>query len=177
MSKVILYIATSLDGYIADKNSKIEWLVGDNPDDKSMGSYGEFIKTIDTVILGWNTYNQIVTELAVDNWPYGDFTSYVLTHNKEEKSTDKIIFTDEDLETLIEKIKLKSKKNIWICGGASIVNQLIKKNLIDTYSITIAPVILGGGISLFEENIPQQKLKLISTSVNNGMVDIVYEKK
>lgn len=174
MRKVILYIAISLDGYIADKAGGVSFLGGDDSDTENMGSYPSFIETIDTVIMGYNTYNQLVTELSPDKWVYNDKKTYVLT-NKDIQSTDNIIFTNNDLQTLIEHLKLEDGKNIWICGGASIVNQALE--IIDDFCITIIPTILGDGVPLFEKHQKELKLKLISTMQYNGMVDLVYQKR
>ena len=62
MKKISLFIAMSLDGYIADSNGSVEWLTGQGNDDDNIAAYSEFVKDIDTVIMGWNTYHQIVTK-------------------------------------------------------------------------------------------------------------------
>lgn len=177
MKKVILYIAMSLDGYIADKNGKVNWLDKFN-EDEIYQNYNNFIKDIDTVIMGYNTYNQIITELSPNNWVYKDFKSYVLTHNNIEDKNN-IYFTSEKIYNLIDKIKKeKSGKNIWILGGSSIVNQLIKENLIDEYYISVMPVILGEGIKLFSSGNTAVNLKLINNKIyNNGVVELIYENK
>ena len=64
MKKVTVFIAMSLDGYIADSRGGVDWLAGQGNDDDSVDSYSEFVKEIDTVVMGWNTYHQIVTELS-----------------------------------------------------------------------------------------------------------------
>lgn len=64
MRKVILYIAMSLDGYIADENGGVSWLSGQDPAGESEGTYPEFVRGIDTVVMGWETYHQVVTELS-----------------------------------------------------------------------------------------------------------------
>lgn len=174
MRKVILYIAMSLDGYIADKNGDVDWLGGDGSDDNQAGSFPGFMETVDTVVLGYQTYHQIVTELSPDNWIYSGKTSYVITH-KEEKSTGEIIFTKESMTDLIATLKMQDGKNIWICGGASIANQFIHLDLIDRYHITVIPTILGNGVRLFEKHSTEHLLRLISTEHYNGMVDLVYE--
>ncbi len=176
MRKVILYIAMSLDGYIADKNGGVSWLNGQDVNDQEMNSYSEFIRGIDTVIMGWKTYHQITTELSPDEWAYKGMKSYVITHNRFQ-STEEIECYNEDMYSLLRTLKNQEGKNIWICGGANIVNQLIKSNLIDRYHITIIPTILGSGIPLFEVSNPEIPLKLISTKSYNGMTDLVYEKK
>lgn len=176
MKKVVLYIAMSLDGYIADKTGSVEWLDGDSSDKENMGSYDEFIKTIDTVILGNNTYRQIVTELSPDHWVYSGMKSYVITHNPK-APTDDIIFTDMDISELIEKLKAENEKDIWICGGASIINQCLALDIIDTYHIAIIPTILGNGIKLFESQAVEHKLQLISTHCYNGISELVYKRR
>lgn len=64
MRKVVLFIAMSLDGYIADSNGGVEWLNGQDNDNENIDTYSEFTKDIDIVLMGWNTYHQIVTELS-----------------------------------------------------------------------------------------------------------------
>ena len=95
MKKISLFIAMSLDGYIADSKGSVEWLTGQGNDDDNIDAYSEFVKDIDTVIMGWNTYHQIVTELSPDEWVYDDFTTYVVTH-KPKTSSDKIRFVNEN---------------------------------------------------------------------------------
>ncbi len=176
MRKVIIYIAMSLDGYVADKNGGVSWLGGDNSDNENFGSYPEFIETIDTVILGYTTYNQIVTELSPEVWPYEGKTSYILT-SKSLENKEEIIFTNESLLELLKKLKEEEGKYIWICGGASIVNQVIEENIFDEICISMIPTILGEGVSLFKERLKETKLELISTKTYNGIVDLKYKKR
>ena len=176
MRKVILYIAMSLDGYIADSRGGVEWLGGQDIANQEMGSYSEFIKTVDTVVMGWNTYHQIVTELSPDEWVYKGMKSYVITH-QQMISTEEIVFTEQPIQQLLNNLKQQKGSDIWICGGASIANQLVEKNLIDCYHITIIPTLLGGGIRLFDKEHEELKLKLMSTQSYNGMTDLVYERR
>lgn len=176
MRKVILYIAMSLDGYIADSKGGVAWLGGQDATNQETGSYPEFIKMIDTVVMGWKTYHQIVTELSPDEWVYKGMKSYVITHQKL-TGTEEIIATDQALDKLVGDLKQQEGKAIWICGGASIANQLIEKDLIDCYHITIIPTLLGGGIRLFDKEHEELKLRLVSTQSYNGMIDLVYERR
>lgn len=84
MRKVSLFIAVSLDGYIADVDGKVDWLKGQESTGAESESYDNFIKDIDTVIMGWNTYNQIITELSPDEWVYSGLKIYVITHKEME---------------------------------------------------------------------------------------------
>ncbi|WP_305768735.1 dihydrofolate reductase family protein [Candidatus Epulonipiscium viviparus] len=176
MPKVIVYIAMSLDGYIADENGGVNWLHGDGSDIKNIGSFLEFIETVDTVILGSTTYDQIVNELSPKEWAYKGKQTYVLT-NKEYNSREEIIFTNQNIGMLIDNIKKKNNKNIWICGGANIISQFHNENLIDEYWITIIPIILGNGLRLFNAKNIAVNLKLLATRSYNGIVDLKYKKQ
>lgn len=175
MRKVVLYIAMSLDGYIADKDGGVTWLTGDGSGSESVDSYNDFIHTVDTVIMGYQTYHQIVTELSPDVWVYADKITYVMTH-KQIENQENIIFTD-DLQELVTMLKSKEGKNIWICGGAAIVNQLIDIDFIDEYCITIVPILLGNGIPLFEKHQREIKLKLLASQSYDGFMDLRYERR
>ena len=117
------------------------------------------MKYIDTVVLGYNTYSQIKNELSPDNWVYENLKSYVLTSKKIEDTT-KIKYINIDIKELINRLLQEKGKNIWICGGANLVNQCVKEDLIDEYQITTVPIILGNGFRLFGENDKSIKLKL-----------------
>ncbi|MGL5894121.1 MAG: dihydrofolate reductase family protein [Bacteroidales bacterium] len=174
MRNVVLYIAVSVDGYIADKEGSVSWIEGDGSDKLSPGTYDKFIAGVDTVILGYTTYNQIVTELSPDNWVYDGLNCYVLTHKRVETTNRNIVFTDEELPSLIKRLKSTPGKDIWICGGASIVNQLMSHGLIDYYTITVVPTFLGKGVKLFTEHDNQIKLETVSVTSYNGFVETTY---
>ncbi len=89
-------------------------------------------------------------------------------------SSKKIRFKNVNPVDLIKRLKEKKGKDIWICGGANIVEQLVNENLIDVYYVTVIPILLGSGIRLFKNGKRENKLKLINTNVYNGMVDLVY---
>lgn len=126
--------------------------------------------------MGWNTYDQIVNELSKDQWIYEDFMTYVITH-KDIDDLNNIRFTGKNPVDLINELKTKEGKDIWICGGAALVNQLVENNIIDVYYITVIPTILGSGIRLFEQGKQEILLKLVETQAYNGMVDLVYTKR
>ena len=176
MRNVILYIAMSLDGFIADQDGGVGWLEDESPDIQENENYSKFIKTVDTVIMGHTTYRQIISELSKDRWPYEGMETYVLTHRQSEPKLG-VHFVNGEITDLLEELKSRKGKDIWICGGADIVNQLILKDEIDTYHITLIPCILGSGIKLFQENNPATSLKLRSTDQYDGLVDLIYESR
>ena len=176
MRKVTLFIAMSLDGYIADKDGGVDWLNGQEEDGENMDTYSEFIKTIDTIIMGWNTYHQVITELSPEEWVYPEQISYVITH-REIPSTERIHFTSESPCDLVKRLREEEGNGIWICGGASIVRQLMETDLIDTLHISVIPTLLGDGVQLFGPLEKEQKLRLVKTQSYNGITDLVYEKR
>lgn len=80
MRELVLYIAMSLDGFIADSEGGVDWLHGHEDGSDGDGSYPEFIKDIDTVLMGWNTYHQVTSELSPGEWPYAGLETWVFTH-------------------------------------------------------------------------------------------------
>ena len=176
MRKVTLFIAMSLDGYVADKDGGVDWLNGQEEDGENMDTYSEFIKTIDTIIMGWNTYHQVITELSPEEWIYPEQISYVITH-REIPSTERIRFTSESPCDLVKRLREEEGNGIWICGGASIVRQLMETDLIDTLHISVIPTLLGDGVRLFGPLEKEQKLRLVKTQSYNGITDLVYEKR
>lgn len=174
MRKTILFIAMSLDGYIADKNGKVDWLNGQSNVEENIDSYSEFIKDIDTVLMGWNTYHQVKIELSPNEWPYNNLHSYVITHHQE-KTTSHITFTNQNPTNLLKNLKTKEGKNIWICGGANLINQLLETDSIDELYISVIPTLLGNGIKLFNTLPKEKKLSLIKTRNYNGIVELIYK--
>ncbi len=176
MRKISLFIAMSLDGYIADSKGGVDWLKGQGNDNDNIDTYSEFVKNIDTILMGWNTYHQVVTELSPQEWVYNDFTTYVITH-RNHTSSEKICFVNINPVDLVKSLKEKNGKDIWICGGANIVQQLVNEDLIDCYYITIIPILLGSGIRLFENVNYKIELKLHKTQSYNGMTDLIYTRR
>lgn len=176
MRKVSLFIAMSLDGYIADRKGGVDWLEGQGDNNEGIDTYSEFVKNIDTILMGRNTYYQITTELSPGKWIYDDFTTYVITHNKY-TSSEKIRFTDRSPVDLIRELKEEEGKGIWICGGANLVRQLLNEDLIDCWHITVIPTLLGSGIRLFENVRHEIKLRLQSTRSYDGMTDLIYTRR
>lgn len=177
MRKVALYISMSLDGYLADENRGVDWLDGDGSNPEALGSYEEFYETVDDLIIGYKTFNQVRTELSPDKWVYSGKKSYVFTNRDLESDREDIIFTKEDPKELVSKLKEQKGKNIWVVGGANLLNEFIEEDLIDEYIISIIPTILGKGIKLFTEHLDEKKLRLISTNTYNGIVDLKYERR
>jgi dihydrofolate reductase len=174
MRKSILYIAISLDGYIAGPDEDLSFLDIVQREDEDYG-YGDFIQTVDTVIMGRKTYDWIMAH--VPEFVHADKTTFIITRT-ERQSTENTRFHTGDLSDLVRRLKTESGKNIFIEGGAEVVKTLLLDDLIDEYVISIIPVLVGGGTKLFEDGRPQQTLKLISTKqFDSGLVQLHYQRE
>ncbi|MGC6768680.1 dihydrofolate reductase family protein [Enterococcus sp. LJL128] len=173
--KVILYIAMSLDGYIAEEDGSVDFLTDDIEMSEKDDSYEKLMEQIDTVILGRKTYDQVVNELSPEKYPYEEKHSYVLTHNVEE-GRENLTFTDEKPTALIQRLLVEDGKDIWIVGGGQVVAPLVASNLIDEYIITTIPIVLGKGIPLFQQIDQSVKLKNVQSYSKNGLVTSVFLK-
>lgn len=176
MRNVILYIAMSLDGYIADSRGNVDWLRGQCDDEETPDTFSAFVKGIDTVIMGWETYHQVTTELSPDKWVYSELTSYIITH-RTLPSTDNIRFVQDDPCKTVQRLRQEPGRGIWICGGATVIQPLIQAGLIDEYHISIIPTILGSGIRLWGNTREETALRLVRTRTCNGIAELVYVRR
>lgn len=171
--KIILYIATSLDGFIARKNGSVDWL---SPYEKSGEDYGykEFYDKVGTLIMGNTTYQQTI---SFGNFPYNEKECFVFSKTTNKCQNGDISFVNGDVKKFIEELKPKDDKNIWLVGGASTIDKFLKHDLIDEYIISIIPLLLGEGIHLFKEKNVEKSLKLLNTkSYDSGLIQIHYKR-
>jgi dihydrofolate reductase len=157
--KVILYIATSLDGYIAKPNDDLSFLSLVEKKGEDYG-YQDFIKTVDTIIMGRKTYDWVMKQVKI--FPHADIDSYIITRSPRQ-NIGKTKFYTGDLKELVLALKKEKGQNIFVEGGAQIANELLREKLIDEFCISIIPIILGEGVRLFNTGFPEQKLKLLTT--------------
>lgn len=171
--KVILYIATSLDGYIAQPNDDLSFLSIVEQEGQDYG-YADFMKTVDAVIVGRKTYDKVIS-MGFD-FPYADKDAYIITRTAR-TNTGQVKFYTKDLKSLIDKLKSESGKNIFCDGGAEIVNELLKDDLIDEFIISVVPILVGNGTKLFKDGRPEQKLELISVKLfDKGLTQLHYKR-
>lgn len=170
--KVILYIAMTLDGYIATKDDNIDFLQIAEKEGEDYG-YSNFIKNIDTIIWGRKTYDKVLT--FGDSFPYPDKKVYVLSKTRIGKD-DNVEYWNNDVKDLITKIKNENQLNIYCDGGSELVAELLKNQLIDKLIITIIPHLLGSGIRLFQNGLNAQNIQLLqSNTFPNGVTQLHYE--
>lgn len=170
---IVLFIASSLDGYIATKDESLEWLFkvegeGDN-------GFTEFYETVDTILMGKRSYDWVMKQ-ELKEFPYKNKECYVFTRSSYE-DTENVKFVSDDINSFVNKLKNKDGKNIWVVGGGELLNSFIQEDLVDEFIITVAPTIIGNGIPLFKVGNRQLDLSLKGTKRFNQFVELHYEVK
>jgi dihydrofolate reductase len=176
MNKTVLYIATSLNGFIARPDGSIDWLTSiPHPQTGDYG-YSELLDSIGTIIMGRKTYDELIG-FGV-NWPYSGFDTYVVTTNRNLKiqSPNTYLLTEKIKDNLNE-IKKKKNKDIWLVGGGQLITEFINEELLDKMIIAVIPKIIGEGIPLFADKPKETNWKLIEAKqFETGVVNLTYEK-
>lgn len=176
MRKLSLFIATSLDGYIAKPNDDLSFLKLVEKEGEDYG-YTTFTDTIDTIILGRKTYDYVLKEIGSSHYDNGKRNVFVITRT-EKPSVGKTTFYTGNLTELVQRLKSESGKNIYCDGGAEIVNELLRNDLIDEFIISIIPVLVGNGTRLFKDGRPEQTLEFITAKTfDTGLTQLHYKRK
>lgn len=176
MRKISLFIATSLDGYIAKPDDDLSFLKLVEKEGEDYG-YAEFTDTIDTLIIGRRTYDYVLKEIGPSHYDNGQRDVYVITRN-ERPQTGRTIFYTGNLTKLVERLKSEKGKNIYCDGGAEVINELLKHDLIDEFIISVIPVLLGNGTRLFKDGRHEQTLEFIKAKTfETGLAQLHYKRK
>ncbi len=171
--KLFLYIAASLDGYIATEDDSLEWLFktegeGDN-------GYSDFYNTVDTILIGRRTYDWIIEE-EKGNFPYKDKECYVFSNSQTGKN-ENVEFINKDVVEFTNELKRRNGENIWLVGGGNLLHSFIKERLVDEFIVTVAPTLIGSGIPLFNKTDFELELRLKSIRQFNQFAELHYEVK
>lgn len=170
MRKIILYIASSLDGYIARKNGDVDWLFSD-----ADYGYTDFLASIDATLMGHTTYKQVLT---FGEFPYKDKLNYVFTRQLGLRNDENVEYVSENIVAFTQNLKVQRGGNIWLIGGSQIIDTILRANLVDEIILSIHPIILGGGIPLFVEQEYSHLLELTNTmAYPSGLVQVSYKVK
>ena len=173
MRKIILYIACSLDGYIAKSDGSVDWLDEIPNPEKSDYGYAEFYNSIDTVIMGNKTYQQVL-EFGIE-YPYKGKKSIVLTKNSGLTKDENAEFISKNIPEFLNKLKNDTGKNIWCVGGGEINSFLLGHQLIDEIKVFMMPVILGSGIPFTPKLNSLINLQLIKqVTYQSGVQELDY---
>lgn len=176
MRKLLLFIATSLDGYIAKPNDDLSFLRLVEKEGEDYG-YAEFTANIDTIIIGRKTYDYVLKEIGSSHYDNGERDVFVITRTSR-PSTGKTTFYTGNLTELVQRLKSDSGKNIYCDGGAEIINELLQYDLIDEFIVSVIPILLGNGTRLFKDGRPEQQLQLVSSETfDTGLTQFHYNRK
>lgn len=173
--KAVLFIACTLDGYIAGENHDLSFLnTVDKPGEDYYG-YNDFIKNIQAIIMGRTTY-EWVKQNAPD-FIHPKIETYVITHEaplSDERHEEHLSFFSGDPKELTSQL-VSEGKNVFVEGGSQIIQQLLSGKMIDEFVIAIVPVLLGKGIPLFRSPYPYHNLKLDKVrEFDTGLVMLYY---
>lgn len=176
MRKLSLFIATSLDGYIAKPNDDLSFLTSVEKEGEDYG-YAAFTSTVDIIIIGRKTYDYVLREIGSSHYDKDDRTVYVITRT-ERPDHGNIHFYSGNLAELVRQLKRAKGKTIYCDGGAEIINELLENDLVDEFIISVIPVLLGNGTRLFKDGRPEQQLELITAKTfDTGLTQLHYKRK
>lgn len=171
--ELALYIAMSLDGYIATKDDNIDFLSIVETVNEDYG-YADFLRGIDTVIWGRKTFDKVRS--FGNGVPYKDKKVYVISRSRTGK--EEHAEYAGDVVSLVKSLQQQEGKNIYCDGGAEIVYELLNHRLIDRIIVSVIPHLLGDGIRLFKgNNVEQQLVFKRSLSYPSGLVQLWYDIK
>lgn len=175
MRKLSIFIATSVDGYIAKPNDDLGFLKLVEKEGEDYG-YAKFTETIDTLIIGRKTYDYVVKEIGSSHYDNGDREVYVITRSPRPK-VGRTTFYTGDPGDLVRQLKSEEGKNIYCDGGAEVIHELLTQDLIDEMIISIVPVIVGNGTRLFKDGRPEMSLELVRTETfDTGLTQLHYRR-
>jgi dihydrofolate reductase len=176
MRKIIVYIATSADGYIARRDGAVDWL--DRPRIKGNYGMGEFYSAIDTVLWGRKTYDMALGFKAKGNAGAesdSKVKNYVFSRRPPRKPVPGAEFVREPIPEFAQRLRSLAGKDIWMMGGAGIIASFLDEGEIDDFIIHVIPTFIGEGIPLIAPRHRTVALKLVSCrKFSDGVVRLHY---
>jgi dihydrofolate reductase len=180
-SRVTIHMAASLDGFIARKDGRVDWLetADEFADGETMDPafVAAFLKTIDCYVMGSRTYETALNfEAKGFGWVYGDKPTFVLTSRDLPRTRDSVTFHSGDLAHFVNGQLRPAYRNIWFAGGGAVSGECLRLGLADEVRYSILPVLIGGGIPFFEKLDRDVALHLAEVKAyKSGMVGLRYE--
>jgi dihydrofolate reductase len=173
--QITLYIATSVDGYVADPEGGVDWLEDfqvESDGDEGVEGFSEFFESVDCLVMGATTYEQV---LGFGEWPYDDKATYVFTHRNLSPATEEIEFINRDVAAVAAELK-QQYDHIWLAGGAQLAQTFLREREIDALRLSLIPILLKDGIPLFSGEYEGRRLHLVESNASDiGIVEHHYE--
>jgi len=180
-ARVTIHMVASLDGFIARRDGRVDWL---ETSDKFEGGdtmapefVAEFLKTIDCYVMGSRTYETALQfEAKGFGWSYGDKPTFVLTSRELPRTRDNVEFYSGDLTRLVNGRLRPTFRSIWFVGGGVVSAECLRLGLADEVRYSIMPILIGDGISFFEGLDKDIALHLVEVKAyESGMVALCHE--
>jgi dihydrofolate reductase len=177
MARTVYYVASTLDGFIADEDDKLEWLFQFNDADGVKESYEEFIACIGALVMGSETYKFLLDNGGEEAWEYGSTPAWVFTHHELPgiPGAD-ITFVRGDITVFHENVIADAgDRDVWVIGGGALAAQYLDAGLLDELIVTYVPVVLGRGKRLLPVTTTTAPAELTgSRTLGAGMVEHRY---
>jgi dihydrofolate reductase len=180
-SRVTIHMAASLDGFIARKDGRVDWLETSDEfaggDTLEPGSVEAFLKTIDCYVMGSRTYETALSfEAKGLGWPYGHKPTFVLTSRELPRTRDTVEFYSGDLAQVVNRRLRPRFRSIWFVGGGVVSGECLRLGLADEVRYSILPILIGDGIRFFEKLDREVPLHLAEVKAyKGGTVELRYE--
>jgi dihydrofolate reductase len=187
MTNTQYYCASSLDGYIAEADDTLDWLLGYKGTFKGEGAepikggYERYYEGVGALVMGSTTYEFILGhEAEGTGWPYGGKPAWVLSSRdlpKPEGEDVDVRIANAQVKALYdEMIAAAGERDLWVVGGGNVASQFADEGLLDEVLVTVVPVVLGDGKPLFDRRLPGGPMQLRGArAFDNGMVELRYE--
>jgi dihydrofolate reductase len=188
--RVQYYAAQTLDGFIADPDDGLGWLMGyegayagEGPTEPGPmspgGAYERFYEGVGALVSGSATYEFVLAHEGATQWPYPGKPYRVLSSRDlplPEGADVRVGAADDVAGLHVELVEAAGGSNVWIVGGGGVASQFAEAGLLDEVLVTVVPVVLGEGKPLFDRALSRDPMRLTGTTVfENGMVELRYE--
>jgi dihydrofolate reductase len=170
--KIVLGVGISLDGYIARPDGSVDFLF--MPKDYSMAA---FFKRIDTAVMGRKTY-EMGLKLGGGSMGSPGVKCYVFSRMQEAGERDGVTFINEPLSRLVEALRKRKGKDVWLMGGGELTREFLRDDLVDELYLGVVPVLIGEGIPAFPSGFPERKFTLVENNTySKGLIALRYERR
>lgn len=173
MARILGYIASSLDGFIATPDDKLDWLTQYDDMDFGDASYEKFIASVRTLIMGRRTYEWVLQNAG--EWPYRDRHTLVLTSRPLVEQREKVEAWTAGVDALVDHARGLDSGDVWMVGGGALQMAFLERGALDELAITVVPQLIGGGFQLFPPTGFAASPTLVSAkALDRGVVHLRY---
>jgi len=169
MPKIVLFIATSLDGYIASPDGTVNWLFHD-----ADYGYTEFMASLEAVVMGRKTWEQAKTFEEV---PFAGKQVFVFSRTLPASSDERIRHVQGEVGSVVAAMRQNLQRDLWLVGGGELIRQFLAHRLIDEFRLFVHPILLGEGVPLFLPHSERTNLRFEgSQSFSSGLLELRYQR-